>query len=101
VILKEIAENETLKSKIVGFNASMPDIGVLVELRGYAISKNLPVGFDTALNICPLDKACPLPAIGNLKYPGEDVEIYTQSRAVTTNLTEYTPHQLKIFMWRG
>jgi hypothetical protein len=55
------------------------------------VAGRIPSGFEYEIRICEVDDIC------GLDFYKE--EIYSSERIVSSNLTEFAPKKLKIFMW--
>lgn len=100
VILKEISRIQEYREKIVAYNTTQPDEKdkeFIAMLQTVVVNPKIPSGFSSAINICEPEIQCPLP----IAYPEKDVEIYSRSRAISATLEQYSPKQLRIFIWRG
>jgi len=89
-ILEIISKNETLRTEVL-----FGDSNSLV--LNDVVKKLSPVSWNYSLNICALNEICPNLA-NNGNYISTDV--YATEILITSNLTEYAPKKLKLFVWR-
>lgn len=90
-LLEEIAENSTLRNKII---TSDPNVnGELNRFIDQRIEYN---EIKYAFEICEIDNPCYL-----RDYPSEEYDIFTAERIISSSLTqeEFKPKRLKIFLW--
>lgn len=95
-ILRDIELNDDLRSEILGVQE--PPIkwedfesNDLNQVKN-KINNRIPNYLTCEAKVCELDKICVLE-----KYVDKDV--YAQPVAITANLTDYNPKQLKLFCW--
>jgi hypothetical protein len=90
-ILREIELDSNMRTLALGANVSNPGDNVPEEIKDF-VNQNLPNNLDCELKICKLEKICTLE-----EYLNEN--IYSQSVAIVSNSTNYSPRQLKMFCW--
>lgn len=90
--LREIELDQELRDLILMSDAPVGGEDVPEEVR-QRLDARLPESLQCSPRICVLDQICSLE-----DYP-ETEEVYAQAIAVTANLSEYDPKQLKIFCW--
>lgn len=98
-VLQEIARNDQFRAKILALNdemeitstqpAELTDIWTQIRDR---IDKGSSGSLDFRVKVCKLENIC---ALNN--YPETDV--YSKSIAITSNITDYSPKQLKLWVW--
>jgi hypothetical protein len=98
-ILSEIAENTSLRDKVIGVydinknKTTAPNLEVMTSLENVvlnAINENY-VGY--AIEICRPNDLC-----GLASYPNVD-EVYSEERIISSDLSKYNPRKIKIYLW--
>lgn len=84
-ILNEIAANSVLRRAVL---QEPPDTDLI---RTYIASRIAP-GFAFEIKICTVNEICELDVYKE--------EMFSTSRIISSDLQEYNPKQVKIFMWR-
>ena len=90
-ILREIELNSQMRTQVLGVEDAElgKDGNVPQEIEEY-MEEGLPDNLYCEFKICELDKICSLDNYA-------DTNVYSQSVAITTNTTTYSPRQLKAF----
>jgi hypothetical protein len=91
-VLREIELDQSLRSVILDVNAPLSGEDVPIQIRE-KIENRMPDNIACSSKICVLDELCSLE-----DYP-EAENVYAQSVAITANLSEFDPKQLKLFCW--
>ena len=98
-ILSEIAENTSLRDKVIGVydinknKTAAPNLEVMTSLENVvlnAINENY-VGY--SIEICRPNDLC-----GLASYPNVD-EVYSEERIISSDLSKYNPRKIKIYLW--
>jgi|SRR3989338_3354736 len=99
-ILREIQLDKDARTEVLGIVIPDDENGVEInELNApntwSIITGRIPDYLQCRAMVCGLDVVCELPSYGDLL----DKDIYTETVAITTDLTDYIPRQLKLFCW--
>ena len=94
ITLRDIQMNNDLRSSVLGVSTPLEsdDAGFPADVKDRIQYFSLDY-LECKAKICELESTC------DLNNPPEK-EIYAQAVAITSNLTEYDPKQLKLFCWR-
>lgn len=84
-ILTQINQDNNLRDQVLNNNS----IGV-----NELAEKNIPKDYNYTINICDIEKVCPLGFY-------IDKEVYAKETIIAANVTEYNPILVKIFCWKG
>ena len=88
-ILDVISSREDLRELILQGNEDEK----IVEEVDNEIAKLVPNNWEFATKVCRLDRICSNPV------DIFDKDVYVSERLITSNLTNYNPKKLKIFVW--
>jgi len=96
-ILKEIAQNSTLRDLVFAYDLSAltpKNEMIKTRLSSFLESKIKNPALEARVEICAISSSCPL-----TEQIAKDVAIYTDDYLITSNLTLFAPRRLKIFIW--
>lgn len=85
-ILSEVAENFNFRGIIVGYDADTD----LTPIEVF-VARRVPSEWGFEIKVCEVNLVC---GMGEYKE-----EVYATERIVSSNLTDYSPKKLKIFIW--
>jgi hypothetical protein len=96
-ILEKIAQNSSLRNRILSYNLESPtefDNETKQQIRSF-LSKEITssiLGYD--IEICEKEDICPLTA------KIDSISLYSSSRLISSNVSEFSPRKLKLFVWQ-
>lgn len=97
-VLREIELNDQLRSEAILIDETKlsnpmdvysPDFPVNIKKK---VLERVPEYLNCTANICLLRQVCPLNQF-------VEADVYAQSVAITANITNYNPRQVKMFCW--
>jgi hypothetical protein len=95
-VLEQVSKNDTLREEILSGTVDNPPKDKTDKFIGKLISYQWSY-LDYDFRVCEVEKAC---GIGAYPPGAENKEIYSDEILITSNLTEYSPRKLRLFIWR-
>jgi hypothetical protein len=89
-ILREIAENVNYRTEVLMFNTGDVNSGNVFDF----VNGKVPKFLTFELKACDLDDVC-----GQSLLPNYDGNIYSGERIISTDLNNFDPVKLRLFIW--